>query len=194
MRTFVKLFERYFLKLRYVVHYRLTDPKPPNQVIAISLEDIDEPLPYDIDVGKLPELIRRRSGNPAWRLYIYVIDGAILGYSFLHVPSRIEWNDSLPTMPKEARTTSTYVSPASRGKGVRGLILEGQSSDAIQEGLTLWSVIEKSNRSSLRAATKSGAYVVRCNILVKFLGRNVLSILTNPFQCHFLLGFLRAQV
>lgn len=188
-----KVIEKYAFKKRYILRYdSLEGPSSNIEVVEMSDPRIEDVFKLCKPSEKLHEHISRRKGNDAWVAFFFLRDGCILGYSFLHVPTEIEWNDSLPTLAYEARVSNQFVYPEYRGRGVVNAILRAQSQFAKQESRMLWAVIEKSNFSSMKAGLRAGR-IVRKNYLVKLVGRNVISILTNPFRVYLLTGWRRAR-
>lgn len=177
--NFHSLLEDYVLKKRNIMRYHAPSERPAH-VLVMPMRAFDISSLKTSD-EKLLSHLKKRQGDSAW-VFFFCNDGLnTLGYGFLHAPRQEEWNDSLPTLPGEARISSTFVYPDFRGRGVRAEIFKAQYFYAQENNLTLWSVIEERNVSSMRAASKTG-YVGRENYLLKFFGRNVLSVLTNPFQ------------
>lgn len=189
-----RFFENYFFKIRYIYEYRQVALNCSSQVLTYHLDTSLTDLPDESVSDRLRRLIDKRKGLRAWRLFIFSDDGEIKGYSFVHTPEDEEWNDALPTHPKTARLSSTYVEPEYRGLGIRGKILSAQFAYCQQADLSLWSVIEKSNTSSIRSTEKSGGVRTRTNYLIKVVGRNVLSICTKPLKIYVLIGRRRARL
>lgn len=189
--SIANLWERYVFKKRNLMSYAL-NKSSGSMVRAIEMLNFKSDLiQYPVD-ERLAEFFRMRKNNSAWIYFEYCDGEKLSGYSFLHAPNAEEWNDSLPTYPGEARISSTFVYPEYRGKGVRGKLFAAQASYAAARGLKLWAVIEQSNAASMRAAQKTGK-VFRRNYLIKFIARNVVTILTNPIQFYFLMGSRRAR-
>lgn len=186
-----KLWERYFLKKRNIMAYH-ADIKPYKNMHFNSMAELDiEPFLRNADSNFARYLILRDK-NPAWILFYYELDSDILGYSFLHIPHKEEWNDSLPTFNNEARVSSNFVYPQYRGRGILGEIAKCQIRYADEYNLKLWCVIENSNSPAMRATCKD-SYIDRNNYLIKIMSINVFSVLTNPFQIYLLLGNKRAR-
>jgi len=185
------LVEEFIFKRRSIIQYRKS-ASCSRSVFCESMESVDvDALLEKVDV-RLAHYLTIRRGSPQW-VFFTRWDGDILqGYSFLHVPKFEEWNDSLPTRPGEARVSSNFVYPPYRGKGVRAQLLSKQYEYAESHSLKLWAVVENRNVSSIRAEIKAG-FVARKNFLVKVLGRNFLSILTNPFEIYVILGSRRVK-
>lgn len=190
--TMKNILQNYFFKVRRIMQYSTLISPANDKVISVSLTDdsLDELL--KISDSKLSSILEMRRNDPSWVAFLYKPNNDILGYSFLHIPDSIEWNDSLPTLPGEARISSAFVLPKFRGKGIRGLIFQQQCNYALKRNLRLWSVIESTNQSSLKAAGKTGE--IRCdNYLIKFLGRNILSIVSKPFSIYLIVGERRVR-
>lgn len=64
--------------------------------------------------------------------------------------------------------------------------------NAVDTHRTVWNVIESSNKSSLKSALRLG-FINQTNYLVKFLGKNIISITTKPFRFYFLTKIRRAS-
>lgn len=143
--------------------------------------------------NRLKQYLAKRKEKSSWVLFIYEVDEEIAGYSFLHKPIEVEWLDSVPTKQGEARICSAFVESSFRGRGINGVILEAQKSYCLKNRLKIWCVIEKTNRASINSFSKHGGYVGRKNFLIKFMKRNVFSILLNPFELHLLIGSKRAS-
>lgn len=185
------LWESYVFKKRYIMAYAASTGVPVG-VECSSMTDLNLTPLLDGQDQRLAGHLYARKNDPAWVFFSAWDRGQLLGYSFLHIPQSEEWNDSLPTFPGEARICSNFVYPEFCGRGVRGDIYKKQCQYASERGLKLWSVIEQSNTSSIRAEKKTGK-IRRKNYLVKFIGRNVLSILTEPFKLYLLIGVRRAK-
>jgi GNAT superfamily N-acetyltransferase len=186
------LLEHYLFKRRYVFRYDLTLFEEDENVSFFSMTDnkvIDILRNSDVH---LSTLLKQRLSNPAWVFFYYHKKNEIYGYSFLHIPKKEEWNDSLPTMPGEARLGSNYVYPQYRGRKIRGSICRQQINYAKKNNLDLWCVIERSNTASLRAESKYCSIKTN-NFLIKFYARNVISIITNQLRIYLLLGERRAR-
>lgn len=191
-KTFiVQVIEKYFFKVRNLIKY-FPQPDDTHDVGVVRLDGIEEAFIAGITDKKLHDYLRRREKDPSWVLFFCKQDNCLMGYAFLHIPTEIEWNDSLPTLAYEARVSNQFVYPEYRGRGVVNTILCAQAQYAEKENRVLWAVIEKSNLSSMRAGLRAGR-VVRKNYLVKLVGRNVISMLTNPLKIYFLTGWRRAK-
>ena len=188
------LFEKYVFKRRAIYAYPLQSHAQDERVLTFAIQNPPDAFLALARTERLHRYLESRMSSPAWRLFVYSESGIIQGYSFLHVPKRVEWHDSLPTFPGEARETSTFVEPEHRGKGIRGIILEQQKSYCIKNNLTFWCVIENVNTDSIRSTVRSGGTPVRDNYLIKLWKRNVLSILTRPLRPYFLHGVRRARL
>lgn len=186
-----KLWENYFFKKRYILYY-IDRIVPFSNVVCVSMAECDTDSLLKLADSRLSKYLLMRKGDNAWILFYYKLDNKIYGYSFLHVPTKEEWNDSIPTMLNEARTSSSYVYPEYRGKGIRGEIANCQIKYANNNGLILWSVIEASNKASLKASLKIGS-IRKNNYLFKIVGRNIISITTKPFRASILLRKKRAK-
>ena len=186
--------ERYLFKVRYIYEYRNVKSGNSGQVQSYSLENVPGKLLNIAISERLRRFIEKRSDCQSWRLFVFEEQSRIVGYSFIHAPVCVEWNDSLPTHPLTARLSSDYVEQEFRGKGIRGKILSDQFEYCRQEGLYLWSAIERTNASAIRATEKAGGVRVSTNYLVKVIGRNVLSICTKPFEVYVLVGKRRSRL
>src|SRR5690554_3036204 len=183
--TLAALWEHYAFKKRYIMEYHAVNGFTPH-VSCRSMLDLDVDALLDGADERLASYLKKRRGDPSWLFFEYHEKEKRMGYSFLHVPAQEEWNDSLPTRPGEARIGSSFVYPEFRGRGVRGEMFKKQYQYSTENGLKLWAVIDKSNVSSIKAASKTGN-IERENYLVKILGRNVISILTSPLSIDFLI-------
>lgn len=182
-----KFIENRLFKIRHIYKYQLM--KYPDD-INVKYLSMEKPEVDDIIKIAQPDLIsyiNKRRGSPNWILFYYIQGSSILGYSFLHTPIKEEWNDSLPTRPGEARLGSNFVYPEYRGRRIRGSICKQQINYAYKTNLKLWSVIEKSNTASI-AAENSYSKVWSQNYLIKLLGKNAVTIISNPLEAHILLG------
>lgn len=176
--------DRWLLKTRYIYNYPI---KKESITHSIQTFDLINSLPahlLEIATDRLKHYIKIRSNSPNWIIFLCVKNNEIIGYSFLHTPSSIEWNDSLPTLSGEARESSTYVEPTHRGKGIRSMLLAAQVNYCNQQNKTMWAVIEKSNSSSIKSTERFGAIRIRTNYLIKIIGRNFLSILSGPLSFY----------
>lgn len=192
--SFKRFVERFFIKKRYIISYNVDSVLSESSVLFSPMVDFDvDAFLLKHDVGeRLEGLLRKRKQKISWIFFWLEVDGEVVGYSFLHVPDDEEWNDSLPTKPGEARISSNYVFSKYRGQGVRGEILDQQLNYARTNSFRAWSVVERANKLSLKAEKKRG-FVSRENYLIKFLGRNIFSIVNNPFAAAFLIGSRRAR-
>lgn len=189
-----KIVNNYIFKRRIVYFYALEYNKDisPN-VLSFNLAELDNNSFDKINYSeKLLLLINKRKGDAGWQVFIYLENNVVKGYSFLHLPKNIEWHDSLPTRNDEARTVSSFVEPDFRGIGIRGELLKSQKNFCLENKKKLWCVIEGTNTSSIKATQKAGVEKVRMNYLVKIIGRNIFSILTNTLSFFFLWGEKRA--
>lgn len=186
-----KLWETYFFKKRSIMSYR-RDAECFKNIIFISMTDSDIESLLERADTHFVKYLRMRKDNPAWIVFYYQKDDEIYGYSFLHAPIEEEWNDSLPTNSKEARVSTDFVYPEHRGKGILGEITKCQIKYAAENNLKLWCVIESSNTSAIRASYKY-KFIEKSNYLIKILGRNFISIVTNPLRVTILLGRKRAR-
>lgn len=186
------LLERYFFKVRNVIEYNRGHESNDPSVEVIEMRGLPAGLSSSVDDLVLRRYVDNRIGSCSWTLFLYWERDVLAGYSFLHTPSHEEWNDSLPTFPKEARISSQFVYPEFRGKGIIGRLFLAQKIHAEQTSKTLWSVIENSNYASMKAASKVG-FVKRKNYLIKFFGRNIISVLTSPLEVYVLYGCRRAR-
>lgn len=186
-----KIWENYFLKKRYIFVYK-DYAENSDRVTLLSMNNPDIKHLISTSDLRFSKYLSMRQGNPNWVLFYYKENDEILGYSFLHTPAKIEWNDALPTMPYSARVSSNFVYPKHRGKGIRSVIAKCQMQYSQEHNLKLWSVIEASNNASIRAASKTG-FINRHNYLCKIIGVNIFSIMTNPFKVYLLLGDKRAR-
>lgn len=185
-------FENYIFKKRYIYIYDLVFFKEDTSVSFFPMTDEKAIEIINNADDRLAVFLKNRLNNPAWIFFYHHEGEEILGYSFLHVPEQPEWNDSLPTMPGEARVGSNYVYPKYRGRGIIGSICRQEINFSRINNLKLWSVIEKSNTASLRA---EGKYCTakKNNYLIKIYARNIISIVTNPLRLYLLLGKRRER-
>ena len=175
-----------FFKVRYIYNYTgCLRPETTNVIrIPLGAETI-------IDVGNNYDLnmdLKTKKNKKFWELFLYCEKEIIKGYSFLHIPKEKEYYDSLYTLPNESRECGTYVYPEFRGQGIRGKILARQIEYSIENNRTIWAVIEKFNIASIRSALKCSAKRTKTNLLLKFMGKNVFSITTNPVSVIFCCG------
>lgn len=187
--------EKYFFKKRYIFVYDLNNIGPISKSInIIDVRDVDKILKKNIKISpRLQMYISKRKNSNSWKLFLYIDNNEIQGYSFLHTPTSIEWNDSLPTNINEARESSTFVEDKNRGLGIRGKILNAQKIFSKENNKKMWCVIERINYSSLISTKKSGVVDERKNYLVKFIGRNIFSIVLKPLNFFILYGAKRAN-
>lgn len=186
-----KIWENYFLKKRYIFAYK-DYAENSDRVTLLSMDNPDIKHLISTSDLRFSKYLSMRQGNPNWVLFYYKENDEIHGYGFLHIPVKEEWNDCLPTVKGQARVGSVYVYPKHRGKGIRGVIAKCQIQYSQEHNLKLWSVIEASNKASIRAASKTG-FINRHNYLCKIIGVNIVSIMTNPFKVYLLLGDKRAR-
>lgn len=192
--SLLRIVNNYIFKKRIVCFYALEYSKDisPN-VLNFNLSELNNDFFVKSNYSeRFTSLINKRMNGTGWQIFIYLENNIIKGYSFLHLPENIEWHDSLPTRNDEARTVSSFVEPEFRGIGIRGELLKSQKNFCLEHKKKLWCVIEGTNTSSIRATQKSGIEKVRMNYLVKFVGRNIFSILTNTLSIFFLCGEKRA--
>jgi RimJ/RimL family protein N-acetyltransferase len=183
MKSLKTLIEKYLIKIRYIYLYPQLLPTS-SDVRCLSLADAEE----ELDDQKIIEKIKNKRNPLSWIIFVLTDNGITKGYSFLHIPDEAELFDSLMTCPDESRECGTFVFPEYRGSGIRGHILASQIQYAKNNNKKIWAVIERSNNASIRSAEKCFGKKERVNILIKFLGRNLFSITTNPFSVIFLLG------
>ncbi|WDZ51161.1 hypothetical protein LF296_18060 [Acinetobacter vivianii] len=186
--------EKYILKKRYVFYYDLNETFEMTslaKVVDFSLSEKSILANFVIS-SRLREYIQKREGQDVWRLFLYIENHQVLGYSFLHTPFSTEWNDSLPTYKHEARESSTYVEVSARGKGIRGILLASQKKYCLEQNRKMWCVIEAANEASIKSTKKSGVISIEKNYLLKLWGRNIVSILMHTLKIFFLWGEKRA--
>lgn len=189
-----KVVENYIFKVRYIYSYSNVLTYNSSRVISFPMDSVDEHVLKCVKSPRLDKLLNLRRGLATWQLFGYLENDLIKGYSFLHLPDQPEWNDSLPTLPMQARVSSTFVEPEYRGQGIQLIILGEQYLFCQRRKRAMWSVMEKSNIPMIRSTEKSGAIRVRTNYLIKFAGRNVFSILNRPLTIYFLIGNRRNQI
>lgn len=180
--------EKRLLKVRYIYRYPDMDPSDSSNVVSFAMDAPDEAILALENAARLAELVQQRRGDSAWRLYLYVEDLKIRGYSFLHTPVCTEWHDALPTHAGDARAASSFVDPAHRGRRIRHALFAEQARFCRSRDQRFWAVIEKSNRESLRASERSGGRRSAVNILIKVAGRNVVSFVSRPLALYLLYG------
>lgn len=190
-----KIVIKYIFKKRIIYFYTLQYQEDVScKVLNINLSNVSNEFFTKINHSeRLTSLLNKRMGNANWEIFIYLENNIVKGYSFLHFPENLEWHDSLPTRNDEARTVSSFVEPSFRGMGIRGELLKSQKNFCLIKKKKLWCVIEDINESSIKSTKKSGIILTRKNYLLKFLGRNIFSILKNPFKVFLLLGKKRAK-
>lgn len=189
----IRFIYTWFLKPRYIYQYPLEYLIDKSKNIKVlMLDDEIEFLDGIAITERLNNLIEKRKSSK-WVLFVCLIDKEVIAYSFLHVPSEIEWLDSMPTFPGESRLCSTFVEPKYRGQRIRGALMEHQKKYCLDNDLRLFSIIEKTNYASRKSTERQGGYIRRRNYLVKFLKRNVFSIILNPLEIHLLVGAKRAS-
>lgn len=184
----VAMLERYFLKTRYIYAYT----SPPTKHTA----DVDWCTPSDFLAWKpglavstrLCRLLKARVNGDSWKVFFLIEGDTLKGYSFLHCPSRTEWNDCLPTAVGQARESSTFVELPFRRTGIRGQLLNAQRRYCSERSLSMWCVIEKANIASCRSTTQGHGVRIRRNYLLKLCGVNIASVVTPPLEVHFVLG------
>lgn len=142
--------------------------------------------------NRLAKYARTRSGDESWTLFIAEVNQQLVGYSFLHAPISIEWNDSLPTMPGTARVSSLFVLPAYRSYGIGKKLLSEMHAYGLAKGLEVWAVVENANKASMGLFESNGKKAGN-NYLVKVFKRNVASVTTSPFRVDLLVGHKRAR-
>ena len=187
---------RWLVKQRYVVEY-VGDRQGAGHPVTVfsSAHDLE-----NFSQARLPDrlvaLAELRAHSLAYRspIFVAVKNGEVMGYSFLLIANKEGlWHDSLPCVVGDARETSTWVPAPYRGRGVRSSLLSSQAEYCKNSGLRFIAVIERDNKSSLTSSMRFGAVVFRRNLLVKVVGRNVLSFTTNPLRVYALLGARRVH-
>jgi GNAT superfamily N-acetyltransferase len=188
-----ELIEKYLFKERHVFSYTLAKASDDGGVLVSTPRQYLDRIGEVKAIGRLPRLCEARQHSDSWVLFVCEENNEVLGYSFLHIPSRTEWNDSLPTHPGEARASSSFVDPAKRGLGIRGRLMQAQRDYCLHNDKHMWAVIEKRNQSSNRSTSKNGGQLKTKNFLLKCLGHNVASIVLEPARVYLLLGSRRAR-
>lgn len=186
------LVERFLFKKRFIVEYLLVPYDKNENVLFFNMNEEVPTAIKNVNDKRLKKFIDDRFNDSSWILFFYLKDNEVMGYSFIHAPSDVEWNDSLPTSPGEGRTTSTYVYPKYRGKRIRNYIAQQQVNYSIKNNIKLWSVIERVNKSSLKASSRTGE-ICTINYLVKLWKRNIISFTITPFKVYLLFGARRAR-
>lgn len=194
-KRFARFVERWLLKQRYIVEYPQQSDGSRHTVVKCSPAQLDKEVPGVELPGRLSRLADQRiECTDEFPLFV-ALDGdrRVMGYSFLFVPREDSWHDGLPVRVGEARETSSWVEEEFRGYGVRGSILADQMAYCAARGLRFTAVIEGSNRPSFRSSAKSGAWVRQRNLLIKVIGRNVMSVTTSPLRVYVLAGTRRSH-
>lgn len=184
--------EKYIFKVRSIFDFTSGSCEVSANVQVVPMESIGHDFLNNIYDQRLLNYLNNRMEKTSWILFLYKETEEIKGYGFLHIPGLEEWNDSLPTFSYEARSSSRFVFSESRGQGIHGQLSIAMRHYAQKHNRILWSVIENSNDASIRAAIKTGI-LKRKNYLIKIAGRNVISVLTNPFKFYVLYGSRRAR-
>lgn len=183
----LKIIERLFLKKRYIYIYEPSKKVDSFHIVWYHTCSIDKEIANSFNSIRLLKYLERRRGERSWYLFAYIDQGIMKGYSFLHLPHKEEWHDSLPTRPGEARETATFVEPEYRGQGIRGGLLAAQFKYCQENNKKMWAVIERSNVSSIKSTLKNGGKCIGSNYLIKVLGKNVISIVTKPLKVYWVL-------
>lgn len=108
--------------------------------------------------------------------------GELLGYCWTLSPrSSAVWHDKFRINPDEGLLINVFVLPEHRGRGVFQLIMSHALNYLFIYGKChrVYAIVEKNNKVSMAAFTKLGLRWVMTNVLLKFMGRNLMSIYWN---------------
>lgn len=124
--------------------------------------------------------------------YIFEIfeeeDGDVMCFTNLAVNNKTRhlWHDNYPIKTKEGLIYGSFVYERFRGKGLYVKILNYVTEHMRDKDVDrLVAVVESRNFASARSHKKSGYKLCKKNYLVKFFGKNVLTIFNKPFRCYF---------
>ena len=108
------------------------------------------------------------------------------------------WHDSIPVRPGEALGFGAYVTPQFRRRGLFLAMLYERDRYLLNDlGVNrVLRVVENSNVPSYNGLVKYGARRIADNLLVKLMGRNILSIFRhdNRLEIYALVGNRRARL
>lgn len=99
------------------------------------------------------------------------------------------WHDNYSISNNTGLVYGSYVVPEFRGRGFYVNLLSYSlnyfKSDEELRIKEIVAIVESSNYASAKSHNTAGFTIVKKNYLLKFLGRNILSIYTNPLRCYF---------
>jgi hypothetical protein len=155
----------------------------------------DEILIRDFRESDAPELsvpsLGARTKSKACRVFSAHnrLSGEVMGYTSLAIndSAGMLWHDKFPLYSGSALVFGSYVIPRFRGMGCYKALLAFAQQHVIDlsKELPVHAVIEQLNSPSLRAHLSSGFRIMRKNWLIKFRGRNFLSLYSNPFRSYY---------
>ena len=98
------------------------------------------------------------------------------------------WHDNYLVPLNTALLYGSYVIPEFRGRGfyvnILLYLLNFFKHKKNPEVEMIAAIVERRNVASAKSHSVSGFEIMRKNYLLKFLGRNILSIYTNPLRCY----------
>jgi GNAT superfamily N-acetyltransferase len=134
------------------------------------------------------EKLVNRFNCPFLLLYLAISKetSQLAGYYWVIVPDKKPvWHDKYCVRPGEAFGFDAFVVPEYRGKGIFPFLKAEAVKDCTLDRKCkgLYSVVERSNKSSIKANLKLGSIVGK-NYLVKIFRRNVMSIYIGERNCR----------
>lgn len=95
--------------------------------------------------------------------------------------NQILWHDKFPIKPRQGLVFNAFVFPSYRRKGVYRLLQKRIHEHLFSKGCdVVYTIVENSNTPSMKANAEFGLKKFATNYLIKFFGKNIFSIYTNP--------------
>jgi GNAT superfamily N-acetyltransferase len=186
--------EKYFFKVRNVYITNMSNKdrlKPVERKPSIYVDFFDLKRDDLIDtlfnIYENREIAKKYSArdNKIWKLIIAYYNKEPIGAFWILEPAQSVFYDSIEINKNQLLFCSVYVKPIYRGKGIYNQMHNKafeywEKNCQEKEVIT---IVEKSNVASNRSNQKYGLEILGRNYLIKFMGKNIVSIYkTKSFQ------------
>lgn len=179
--------EKYFFKVRNVYITNMSNKdrlKPVERKPSIYVDFFDLKRDDLIDtlfnIYENREIAKKYSArdNKIWKLIIAYYNKEPIGAFWILEPAQSVFYDSIEINKNQLLFCSVYVKPIYRGKGIYNQMHNKafeywEKNCQEKEVIT---IVEKSNVASNRSNQKYGLEILGRNYLIKFMGKNIVSI------------------
>lgn len=182
----IKILEKLFFKKRFILKW--IPDNYSNQIyckgykinVLQSLSDIDDLVSKDTIFFERNRSFLKNLYNVEWRLFTIAEEGKseLAGYYYaLLGNNKPISHDSFIIMPDDALMCRAFIYPKYRNKGLyKTLIKYSHIYLSKEHRKNIYTIVEKSNKASLKANLDSGLENDKTNYLIKIFGINILSI------------------